>query len=118
MNTNKKFNKLVKHYSKAIHEYKGYYWDWDGDEGSCNYDSSVDYSEVLGEETIVAFNLKGSALSSYDAGDYWTAPSSEILREDFDIEVTDVYYCGEKVELTIGQLRRLETIIHASIEVE
>ena len=118
-NLNKKFNKLVKHF-KSAEKGTDHAYDWDGEEeGSFNSEGLViDYDSVLGEETFISFTCNANRTDRCDRGDYWTPDSWETVYEEIENDIDEVYYQGEKIELTINQTRVLEALISDATEIE
>ncbi len=122
-NTNKKFNKLLKHFGNAEEEFYLQWKELGGNgrikEYSCyDVDCYLVYDSILGEETAINFEYSARQTVEMDFGDRDTPASSDVIGEVVEIDIYKVEYLGELMPLTKKQKKNLEDLIEKSIKVE
>lgn len=88
--------------------------EYSNDEGSCYYEFQMLWS-VNGEEISTWVEVTHRWVEDVDEGDYWTPPSSEIIHEDIEVYVTQIWD-GESNEYDLEEYNdlcnRLSFLIH------
>jgi hypothetical protein len=68
-----------------------------------------------GVSIVVDYEINVSGSSSYDSGDYWTAPSYDVDVDSVDISVTTVSIDEYEVELTSELKKIFESFIEKKL---
>ena len=85
------------------------------EDGSFTLDDQWMSFDCNGVSIVVDYEISVSGSSSYDSGDYWTAPSSDVDIDSVDIYVTAVSIDEYEVELNPTLISIFEKIIEKSI---
>lgn len=119
---NKKFNKLVKYFSSAEHDYNYSYEYDDEDRDSVSGSFYADDCFLIygGRffDTGIAFTLDASIGIDVCSGDYHTAPSSSERDEEVIVTVEYVEYQGERLKPTKNQTKVLEELIKNNVYID
>ncbi len=87
--------------------------EYDNDEGSCYYEFEMVW-EVNGQPISTWVEIAHRWVEDVDEGDYWTPPSCEIVHEDIEVYVTQIWNDGDEYDVDeINDLcNRLGFLIH------
>ena len=82
------------------------------EDGSFTLDDQWMSFDCNGVSIVVDYEISVSGSSSYDSGDYWTAPSSDVDVDSIDIDITSVSIDEYEVELTSELKKIFENLVN------
>ena len=90
----------------------------DGNSYTCEKDSFVDYSDILGEDSCVEFSVSYSREDAVTKGDWETPDTTDTVYEFTLVSITGIRINGDVYTLLPVEVFNLEKMIRESINFE
>lgn len=95
------------------HEFSGL--DYDDDEGYKTYNFNT-FWRVGDESYTLDVEIYHRWVESYDSGDYYTPPSYEIVHEDIDIDINEMYAeDGDVLDVNTSEIKQLRFVLEKKL---
>lgn len=109
---------ILKNYFKRERIDDRFILERDGNSYTCEKDSFVDYSDVLGEDSYIEFSVSYSREDKVSKGDWETPDTTNTVYEFMLVSITGIRINGDDYTLLPVEVSNLEKMIRESINFE